>query len=44
MTLDDIYALIKLWYLTWLVMKTLEIIGLNTRKIGALLRGGGKHG
>lgn len=44
MTLDDIYNLLRLWYLTWLCIKVLQIVSVNARRIGALLRGGDRNG
>lgn len=44
MTLDDIYNILRLWYLTWLCIKVLQIVSVDARRIGALLRGGRKDG
>lgn len=44
MTLDDIYNLLKFWYLTWLCVKVLQIVSVDSRRISALLRGGRKDG
>lgn len=44
MTIDDIYGLLRLWYLTWLVFKVLQVVSVDARRIASLLRGGGNNG
>ena len=41
MTLDNIYNLLQLWFLAWLVFQVMRIISADTNKISALIRGRG---
>lgn len=44
MTIDDIYEMLRLWYLTWLIFKVLQFVSVDSRRIASLLRGGNKDG
>lgn len=40
MDLESIYSLLKLWFATWLIFRSWDLISYNARRISVLLRSG----
>lgn len=41
--MEEIYALLKLWFCAWLVFQVFNLMSVDFKKIAALIRGSGKE-